>query len=95
MRAVSGTSRSSHGSFWQRSFSCFGRWSAESTTTRSFSGGASPGGGHFSPIGGYHAPSDRVLVMDAGVVAELAPPDELRQREGSIFGRLWQAAQHD
>ena len=41
------------------------------------------------------ATCDRVLVMDAGVVAELAPPDELRQREGSIFGRLWQAAQHD
>ena len=36
--------------------------------------------------------SDRVLVMDAGRVAELAPPTELRNTPGSIFGRLCDAS---
>jgi ABC-type multidrug transport system fused ATPase/permease subunit len=38
--------------------------------------------------------SDRVLVMDAGRVAEMAPPTELRDTPGSIFGRLCDASEH-
>ena len=36
--------------------------------------------------------SDRVLVMDAGRVAEMAPPQELQRTPGSIFARLVEAS---
>ena len=36
--------------------------------------------------------SDNVLVMDAGRVAEMAPPDELQRTPGSIFARLVEAS---
>jgi len=39
--------------------------------------------------------SDRVLVMDSGQVAEMAPPAELQARSDSIFGRLVKAAQKE
>jgi len=39
--------------------------------------------------------SDRVLVMDAGRVAEMAPPDELKNNPSSIFARLVKAAQQE
>ena len=38
--------------------------------------------------------SDKVIVMDAGRVAEMAPPDELRSTPGSIFARLVEASKH-
>lgn len=37
--------------------------------------------------------SDRVLVLDAGHIAELAPPEELQAREGSIFRSMVEEAQ--
>jgi len=39
--------------------------------------------------------SDRILVMDAGVVAEMAPPEELKRTPGSLFAKLVQAAEHE
>ena len=38
---------------------------------------------------------DKVLVMDAGVVAEFAPPEELKATKGSIFARLVEASKHE
>ena len=35
---------------------------------------------------------DRVVVMSEGVVAESGPPLELRERPGSHFAELWNAA---
>ena len=34
---------------------------------------------------------DRVVVMDAGKVAEEGPPLEMRERKGSRFCELWEA----
>ena len=39
--------------------------------------------------------ADRVLVMDAGTVAEFAPPLELKKTRGSHFARLCEAAERE
>eukprot|EP01034_Spumella_vulgaris_P029483 gene29483-36545_t len=33
--------------------------------------------------------SDKVMVLDAGVMAEMAPPEELLARDDSLFKALW------
>jgi ABC-type multidrug transport system fused ATPase/permease subunit len=38
---------------------------------------------------------DRILVLDAGAVAEFGPPQTLLATEGSHFRRLWEQAQQD
>ena len=38
--------------------------------------------------------SDRVLVMDAGRVAEMGPPEELKVTPGSMFAKLCEAAEN-